>query len=133
MVRLPDPIAWSLGTAVTALTVPAGLGPALGGWLAARGATDPRRGAATGAAVGAVAALPWAWLVYLATVGAIDPIGYHRGVVHLGVIPAPPGLVAPWGAAAVAALVGAVVAAVAACGGAIAAATPERPSVPAVD
>jgi 4-amino-4-deoxy-L-arabinose transferase-like glycosyltransferase len=91
--RLTDGL---LGSIVAVLTAPTGIGAALGGWLAARRAESTLGGALTGAVVGLVAALPWSWLVYLASSGGIEHIGYHEDFVHVGVNPAAPETLVLW-------------------------------------
>lgn len=86
----------ALGSIVTLVTLPSGLGPAVGGWLAGRRTAAPLAGAVAGGLAGLLGALPWSALVFLASAGAIDPIGYHEGVVHVGVNPASPGALALW-------------------------------------
>lgn len=103
--RLTDTL---LGSIVTALTAPLGVGPALGGWLAGRRERTPGRAALLGGIAGAVGAIPWVWLVYLASAGAIEPVGYHEGGVHIGINTAAPGTFVLWQEIALAALVGAV-------------------------
>jgi hypothetical protein len=106
-----------LGGLVVLLTVPTGVGPAAGGWLAARTTAAPARGLAVSAVAGLLGALPWGVLVYLAASGAIAPIGYHEGPVHVGVNTAAPGLLTVWQEVALALLVGVVVAGTAVAGG----------------
>lgn len=106
---------------VVLLTVPTGVGPAAGGWLAARKTARPARGLAASAVAGLLGALPWATLVYLAASGAIAPFGYHEGPVHVGVNPAAPGLLVGWQEVASALLVGAVLVGTAVAGGILAA------------
>lgn len=115
--RLTDAL---LGGLVTLLTVPTGLGPVVGGLLAGRRAGDPAGGALAGAVAGALGALPWMTLVYLASAGAIAPLGYHEGYVHVGVNTAAPGLLTVWQELALAGLVAAVVVVAAIAGGLLA-------------
>lgn len=84
------------GSVVVLLTVPTGIGPVLGGWLAGRGTDRPARGLPTSAAAGLLGALPWAVVVFLAARGAIEPIGYHDGLVHVGVMTAAPETFVLW-------------------------------------
>lgn len=115
--RLADVL---LGSIVAVATVPTGFGPALGGWLAGRRTTSPSSGAVAGGLAGYLGALPWVALVYLAAAGAIEPIGYHRGFVHVGVNTAAPGTFAIWQAAGLALLVGSILVSVAVAGGVVA-------------
>jgi hypothetical protein len=104
--RLADGL---LGSIVALVTAPTGIGVFLGGWLAARRSGSPLGGALTGGVAGLAGALPVAGLVYLASAGAIDPIGYHEGYVHVGVNTAAPGTFALWQELALASLTGATV------------------------
>jgi 4-amino-4-deoxy-L-arabinose transferase-like glycosyltransferase len=103
--RLTDGL---LGSIVAVLTAPTGIGAALGGWLAARRAESALGGALTGAVVGLLAALPWGWLVYLASSGGIDHIGYHEDFVHVGVNPAAPETLVFWQEVSLAVLCGGI-------------------------
>ncbi|WP_256298513.1 hypothetical protein [Haloarchaeobius salinus] len=94
-----------LGSLAVLLTAPTGVGPALGGWLAGRGTTDPLRGAVAGGIAGLLGALPWATLVYLASAGAFAPVGYHENGVHVGINTAAPELLTFWQEVAIATLV----------------------------
>jgi hypothetical protein len=105
------------GSIVAVLTVPIGLGPAVGGWLAARRTRTARGSVLAGGVAGLVAALPWSGLVYLAAAGAIDPVGYHEGLVHVGVNPAAPKTFVLWQELALAALCGGVILSAALAGG----------------
>ena len=118
--RLADGL---LGCIVALVTAPTGIGVFLGGWLAARRSGSPLGGALTGGVAGLVAALPVATLVYLASAGAIDPIGYHEGVVHVGVNTAAPGTFALWQEVAFASVTGGVLLAAAVLGGLVAGVT----------
>jgi len=109
-----------LGGLVVLLTVPTGVGPAVGGWFAARKTAGPTRGLAAGAVAGLLGALPWGVLVYLAASGAIAPVGYHEGLVHVGLNTAAPGLLVFWQEVALALVVGVVVVGMAAAGGLLA-------------
>ena len=115
--RLADGL---LGSIVALVTAPTGLGVALGGYLAARRTTSPLGGALTGGVAGLVAAAPVATLVYLASAGAIDPIGYHEGVVHVGVNTAAPGTFVLWQEIAFASVTGGVLVGAAVFGGLLA-------------
>lgn len=115
--RLADGL---LGSIVALVTAPTGLGVALGGWLAARHSETPFGAALAGGVAGLVAAVPTAGLVYLASAGAIDPIGYHEGVVHVGVNTAAPGTFALWQEVAFASLTGGVLLSTGVLGGLIA-------------
>jgi|GEM_PF-1669152 hypothetical protein len=115
--RLADVL---LGSTVVALTGFTGVGAAVGGWLAGRRASGPVLGSARSAVAGLAGALPWAALVYLASAGAIDPVGYHRNGVHIGINTAAPGLLAPWQEIGLAALVAGTIVAAAVCGGVVA-------------
>lgn len=108
------------GAFVVVLAVPTGAGPGIGGWIAGNGTTSPSRGTVAGGVAGLLGALPWSVLAYLASAGAVPPIGYHDGFVHVGVNPAPPGLLSPWQEVAVAILLGGIVTTVAAVGGLVA-------------
>jgi hypothetical protein len=109
-----------LGSIVALVTAPTGIGVAIGGWLAARRSGSPLGGALTGGVTGLVAALPVATLVYLASAGAIDPIGYHEGVVHVGVNTAASGTFALWQEVAIASVTGGVLLAAGVLGGLVA-------------
>jgi hypothetical protein len=106
-----------LGSIVALLTVPTGLGPALGGWLAGHRASTPVRGGLAGGAAGILGALPWAGLVYLASAGAIEPVGYHEGGVHVGINTVAPGTLPLWLEVGLAVLVAGVIVAAAVAGG----------------
>lgn len=112
--RLADGL---LGSIVALVTAPTGLGVALGGYIAARRTTTPFGGALAGALTGLVATVPVAALVYLASAGAIDPVGYHEGVVHVGVNTAAPGTFALWQEVALASITGGVLVGAAVLGG----------------
>jgi ABC-type amino acid transport substrate-binding protein len=114
LTRLTDGL---LGSIVALVTAPLGVGPALGGWLAGRNTETPGGGAIAGAIAGIVGAAPWMWLVYLASAGKIEPIGYHEGLLHVGVNTAAPETVVLWQELALAGLVGAVIVGAAAVGG----------------
>lgn len=109
-----------LGSIVVLLTLPTGIGAVLGGWLAGHGCERPLDGGLAGAVAGLVGALPWATVVYLASAGAFDPIGYHRNGIHVGINTAAPGLLAPWQEVGLAVLFAACLVGVAAAGGAVA-------------
>jgi len=109
-----------LGCIVALVTAPTGIGVFLGGWLTARHSGSPLGGALSGGVAGLVAALPVATLVYLASAGAIDPIGYHEGVVHVGVNTAAPGTFALWQELVFASLTGGVLLAAGVLGGLVA-------------
>jgi hypothetical protein len=115
--RLADAL---LGTIVAVLTAPTGLGAGLAGWVAARRSGGAVAGTVTGAVVGLVGAAPWAALVYLASAGAIDPVGYHEGLIHVGINPAAPETFVLWQEVGLAVLVGGIVVAAAAAGGFVA-------------
>jgi len=115
--RLADVL---LGSIVVGLTGGTGVGAVAGGWLAGRRSTTPRLGALTGAVAGLAGALPWATLVYLASAGAIDPVGYHENGIHIGINTAAPGLLVPWQEVALAALIGWTLVVAAVCGGIVA-------------
>jgi hypothetical protein len=106
-----------LGALVVLLTVPTGVGPAAGGWVAGRGG----RGVAASAVAGLLGAVPWGVLAYLAASGTIAPVGYHQGVVHVGVTTATPGALVPWQEVGLAVLCTAVLAGTAVVGGVLAA------------
>lgn len=108
------------GSLVASVTAPLGVGPAIGGWLAARSAETPVGGGIAGAIAGTVGAVPWVWLVYLASAGAIGPVGYHEGIVHVGVNTAAPETFVLWQEIALAGLVGVVLVGAAVAGGALA-------------
>jgi hypothetical protein len=109
-----------LGSIVVLLTVPTGLGPAAGGWLAAHRVNSALRGGVAGGVAGLLGALPWAALVYLASAGAIEPLGYHEGGVHVGINTVAPGTLPLWAEVGLAALVAGILVVVAAAGGAVA-------------
>jgi hypothetical protein len=85
-----------LGGLVVLVTVPTGVGPVAGGWLASRESKRQCRKVVMSAGAGLLGALPWIALVFLATRGAIEPIGYHEGVVHVGIQSASPGTFVLW-------------------------------------
>ncbi|MEF8852665.1 MAG: hypothetical protein V5A44_11950 [Haloarculaceae archaeon] len=120
--RLADGL---LGSIVALVTAPTGVGVTLGGWLAARRTETPLGGALAGGVAGLVAALPVGALVYLASAGAIDPIGYHEGVVHVGVNTAAPGTFALWQELAFALVTGGVLLGAGVIGGVLAGAATE--------
>jgi len=109
-----------LGSIVVALTGFTGIGTVVGGWLAGRRARRPALGVVQSAVAGVVGALPWATLVYLASAGAIEPVGYHENGVHIGINTVAPGVLAPWQEVGLAALVAATTVAPAVCGGVVA-------------
>lgn len=106
-----------LGSLVVLLSVPIGVGPVAGGWLAAQHSERLGVGLATSAVAGVLGALPWGVLVFLAASGAIAPIGYHEGLVHVGVNTAAPGLLVFWQEVGLALLVGVVVVGATVAGG----------------
>jgi MFS family permease len=108
------------GSIVTLLTVPSGIGPAIGGWVAARRTASPTTGAVTAGFAGLIGTLPWAGLVYLATAGAIEPIGYHEGLVHVGVNTAAAETFVLWQEVGLTALVAGIVVSTAVLGGIVA-------------
>lgn len=108
------------GSIVALIAVPTGFGPAVGGWVAGRRTDSAAGGALAGGLAGLLGVFPWAALVYLAAAGAIDPIGYHEGIVHVGVNPAAPGTLVLWQEVGVAALLAGVVVSVAVAGGLLA-------------
>lgn len=91
--RLADGL---FGSTVALVTAPTGVGVALGGWLAARRTETSLGGMFAGGVAGLTAALPTAAIVYLATAGAIEPVGYHEGVVHVGINTATPETFVLW-------------------------------------
>jgi hypothetical protein len=109
-----------LGSIVVLVTLPTGIGAALGGWLAGHGSERPLDGGLAGAVAGLLGALPWTALVYLASAGAFDPIGYHRNGIHVGINTAAPGLLAPWQEVGLAVLFAGCIVGVVAVGGALA-------------
>jgi hypothetical protein len=111
------------GGLVVLLTLPTGIGIALGGWLAGHRTTTPGRGAVAGGVAGLLGALPWTVLVYLASAGAFEPIGYHENGIHIGINTAAPGALAPWQEVGLAVMFATVLVAVA-VGGGIAAGLP---------
>ena len=113
------------GSIIAVVTAPTGIGAALGGWLAARRTRTARGSVLAGAATGLAAALPWSWLVYLAAAGAIDPVGYNEGLVHVGVNPAAPGTFVAWQELALAGLCGVTLFSAALAGGLLAGAWSE--------
>lgn len=117
LTRLADAL---LGSIVALVTAPLGVGPALGGYIAGRNAGTTVGGTVAGAVAGTVGALPWVYLVYLASAGAIEPIGYHEGWVHVGVNTAAPETFVLWQEVALAGLVGAVLVGAAVVGGFVA-------------
>ncbi len=85
-----------LGSIAVCLAVPTGIGPVAGGWLAGHGLQRQRRRIVVSAVAGVVGALPWTVVTFLALTGAIEPVGYHRGVVHVGVLTASPDAFVLW-------------------------------------
>lgn len=78
------------GTVVVAVGSVTGLGAAVGGWIAA-GQTDSLQTAIVSACVaGLLGSLPVGLLVVAAAAGTVDPVGYHEGVVHVGLTTARP-------------------------------------------
>ena len=115
--RLTDVL---LGSIVTLVTAPLGVGTVVGGWLGGRHAETLTGGALSGALVGIVGALPWAWVVYLASAGHIEPIGYHERLVHIGITTASADALVLWQELALAGTVGAVLVCAATAGGVVA-------------
>lgn len=74
-----------LGSLAVLITVPTGVGSAIGGWVAGRRATSEKKGATAGFVAGVIGGVPWVVLVYLASAGAFDPVGYHEGSIHVGI------------------------------------------------
>lgn len=109
-----------LGSIVALVTAPTGIGAGFGGWIAGRRSLNPARGALAGGVAGLVGGLPWAGLVYLASAGAIDPVGYHEGLVHVGINTADPALLTLWQELALSGLVAGVFVAAAVAGGLVA-------------
>ncbi|WP_440990868.1 hypothetical protein [Haloarchaeobius baliensis] len=109
-----------VGGLAVLVTAPTGVGPALGGWLAGRGTTDPLRGGLASGVAGLLGALPWAALVYLASAGAFAPVGYHENGVHVGINTAAPELLTLWQELAVTGLVAGTFVGVAVLGGIVA-------------
>lgn len=109
-----------LGSLVVLMTAPTGIGAALGGWLAARGTTDPLRGGVAGGVAGLLGALPWAALVYFASAGAFAPVGYHENGVHIGINTAAPELLTLWQELAITGLVAGIFVGFAVLGGIVA-------------
>lgn len=109
-----------VGSIVVLLTAPTGVGPVAGGWIAATRTGNPARGAVAAGLAGLAGTLPWTALVYLASTGAIDPIGYHDGLVHVGVMTAAPGTLAPWHEVGIAVLFTGTLVALSVCGGVVA-------------
>ena len=109
-----------LGSLVVLVTVPTGVGPVAGGWLAGRDAKRAGRGVLAAGVAGLLGALPWAAVVFLAASGAIEPVGYHRGIVHVGVRTASPATLVRWQEVGLTALVTVTVVGVAVAGGALA-------------
>lgn len=110
-----------LGSLVVGLTVPTGIGPAAGGWVAGRRVRSRIGGVAASVVAGVLGVLPWTVLVFLATRGAIEPIGYHDGIVHVGVMTAAPGTFVLWQEVALTGLFAATVVVAAVAGGGFAA------------
>lgn len=117
LIRIVDVL---LGSIVVALVGWTGVGATAGGWIAGRRTSGPARGALAAGVAGLVGAAPWAALVYLASSGAIDPVGYHESVVHVGVNPADPSLLSLWQEAALTGLVAAILVTGAVAGGLLA-------------
>ena len=109
-----------LGGIVALIAFPLLVGPAAGGWLAARRSERPELPSAF---VDASAGVPWA---ALATLGAVPRVGHHSDLVHVGVNPAPAGVFTLPQGLAVGALALATGAGIAAVGGAFARVTRGR-------
>lgn len=110
-----------LGGFVVLLTMPLGVGPVAGGWLAGRNTRRVGHGLAASAVAGCLGAVPWGVVVYLAASGAIPPVGYHEGIVHVGVNTAPPELFSVWQEIGLAVLFTGVVVGLSVAGGVLAA------------
>lgn len=109
-----------LGGLVVLLAVPTGVGPVAGGWIASRELESQRHGVVASAVTGLFGAMPWTALTFLATSGAIEPIGYHEGVVHVGVQTASPETFVLWQEISVAVLIAVTVVALSVAGGILA-------------
>jgi hypothetical protein len=109
-----------LGSIVTLVSAPTGIGPAVGGWIAGRRTGSPVAGGVAGAIAGLLGSLPMAALVFAAASGSIEPIGYHEGVVHIGVNTAAPGALVLWQELALSGLVLGVLVTAAVVGGIVA-------------
>lgn len=107
------------GSIVVALSAPSGIGPVTGGWIAARRTTRVVTGGLAATVAGIVGALPWTYLVYLAAAGKIAPVGYHDGVVHVGINPAAPETFVLWQELTLSVLVGVCILSGALIGGCI--------------
>ncbi|ELY75957.1 hypothetical protein [Natrinema pallidum] len=94
------------GSLVAVLTAPTGIGAALGGWIAASRTDGPNAGAVAGGTVGALAAIPWMTLVYLASTGMVGRIGYRSEWLRIGLTPAAPETLGPTQEVALTVLVG---------------------------
>ncbi len=117
LTRLADGL---LGSIVALVTVPLGAGPAIGGYIAGRNAETTAGSTLAGTIAGTVGALPWVYLAYLASAGEIDSIGYHEGMVHIGVNTVAPETLVLWQEVALAGILGIVVIMAAAVGGFVA-------------
>lgn len=103
------------GGIVALVGFPLVAGPVVGGWLAGR---RSERSMLDSALAGLAGGLPWGVLTALAMAGRVPEWGYHRGWMHLGVKPAPPGMFVAWQEVGVGWLVVAVCVGLATTGGA---------------
>lgn len=108
-----------LGSLVVFLTVPTGIGPVVGGWFASRGTHRQRRRIVASAVAGMLGVLPWTTIMLLAMKGAIEQIGYHKGIVHVGVLTASPDAFVLWQEVSVSAVLTVTVVAFAVAGGVV--------------
>jgi len=112
-----------VGCVVGLVTAPTVVGLAAGGWIGGHGTRRVGGGAVAGSLAGLPGAVSVGVLTYMASAGAIAPVGYHDGIVHVGINTAPPGLLAPWQELSLAAFVAVVCLGLAAAGG-VAASSP---------
>lgn len=109
-----------LGSMVVFLTVPTGIGPVAGGWIASRRTRNYREGTVASAVAGTLGVLPWATAAFLAMGSTIDSIGYQTGIAHVGVLPAASSTFGLWQEIGVSLVLLATVTAFAIAGGCIA-------------
>ncbi|MFB6250360.1 MAG: hypothetical protein ABEI27_01520 [Halobellus sp.] len=116
-----------LRSLVVLLTVPTGVGPIAGGWIASRGIRRQARAVVAAAVAGLLGVSLWTVTVWLAVRGAIDPAGYHEGIVHIGIRTASPGRFVRWQEIGVTLVPTVTVAALSVAGGILAALSDSHP------
>ena len=109
-----------LGSLAVLMTVPTGIGPAVGGWVAGRLTTSEKQGATAGFVAGIIGGVPWVVLVYLASAGAFEPIGYHEDFIHIGINTVDSEVLSVWQEVGIAVLFGCVITSFSTVGGAVA-------------